>query len=113
MDTFPRCKICSQPRVQFRKNLLWIRTLKKRKKLLRSKNNNNNNNKRWKKKNKKGERRCEIAAKNKELKKIKKAEKDKRYEKEIRARLKELNSNFAKMEEQKKLDNKKKKLYFL
>ena len=28
------------------------------------------------------------------------------------ARFKELNSNFAKMKEQKKLDNKKKKFYF-
>ena len=49
--------------------------------------------------------------KTKELKRIKKAEKDKRDEKEMWARLKELNSNFAKMKEQKKLDNKKKKLY--
>ena len=49
--------------------------------------------------------------KTKELKRIKKAEKDKRDEKEMWARLKELNINFAKMKEQKKLDNKKKKLY--
>ena len=61
-----------------------------------------NKNKRiWKKKK---ESRREIAAKNKELKRIKKAEKDKRDEKEMLTRLKELNNNFAKMKEQKKLD---------
>ena len=49
--------------------------------------------------------------KTKELKRIKKAEKDKRDEKEMWARLKESNINFEKMKEQKKLDNKKKKLY--
>ena len=52
-------------------------------------------------KNQKRESRCEIAAVNKELKRIKKAEKDKRDKKEMWARLKELNSNFAKMKEQK------------
>ena len=62
-------------------------------------------------KEEKKERRREIAAKNKELKQIKKAEKNKKDEKEIWARLKELNNNFAKLKEQKKLD-KKKKLYF-
>ena len=36
----------------------------------------------------------------------------KRDKKEIWARLKELNHNFAKMKEQKNLDNKKKQLYF-
>ena len=46
------------------------------------------------------------------LKQIKKAGKDKRDKKEMWARLKELNHNFATMKEQKKLDNKKKKLYF-
>ena len=40
--------------------------------------------------------------KTKELKRIKKAEKDKRDDKEMWARLKELNINFAKMKEQKK-----------
>ena len=44
--------------------------------------------KKWKKKNKIRERRHEIAAKSKELKIIKKAEKDKRGEKEMLARLK-------------------------
>ena len=72
----------------------------------------NKNKKKWKKKNnKKREHRCETAAKNKELKRIKKSEKDKRDEKEMWARPKELNSDFAKMKEQQKLDNKKKKLY--
>ena len=64
------------------------------------------------KKTKKRERRREIAAKNKELKRIKKAEKDKRGKREMWARLKGLNSNFAKMKEQKYFDNKKRKLYF-
>ena len=58
---------------------------------------------------KKLERRSEIAAKNEELKWIKKKEKDKRNEKEMWVRFKELNNNFAKMKEQRKLD---KKLYF-
>ena len=53
------------------------------------------------KKTKKRERRREIAAKNKEFKRIKKTEKDKMDEKEMWTRLKELNSNFAKMKEQK------------
>ena len=52
--------------------------------------------------NKKRQRRCEIVAKNKELKRIKKSKKDKRDEKEMWARLKELNCNFAKVKEEKK-----------
>ena len=47
----------------------------------------------------------------KELRQIKKAEKLKQDEKETWVRLAELNNNFAKMKEQKKL-NKKKKPYF-
>ena len=62
-------------------------------------------------KNKKKERRYEIAAKNKEFKQIKKAEKDKKDKRGMQGKLKELNNNFAKMKEQKKLE-KKKKLYF-
>ena len=58
---------------------------------------------------KKREHRHKIAAKKQ---RIKKAEKDKRDEKEMRARVKELNHNFAKMKEQKKLDNKKKSFIF-
>ena len=53
----------------------------------------------------------EIAVKNKELRQIKKVEKLKQDKKEMWARLAELNNNFAKMKEQKKLI-KKKKLYF-
>ena len=64
-----------------------------------------------KKKKKKKEQRHAIATKNKELKQIKKAEKNKRDKQEIWARLKKLNNNFAKMKEQTKLV-KKKKLYF-
>ena len=56
-------------------------------------------------KNKKKEHRREIAAKNKKLKRIKRAGKDKKDEKEMWVSLKELNNNFAKMKEQKKLDN--------
>ena len=52
--------------------------------------------------NKKRQRRCEIVAKNKELKRIKKSKKDKKDEKEMWARLKELNCNFAKVKEEKK-----------
>ena len=64
------------------------------------------------KKQKRKERRSETAAKNKELRQIKKkAEKLKQDKKEIWARLVELNNNFVKMKEQKKL-NKKKKLFF-
>ena len=63
------------------------------------------------KKKKKKERRHVIAAKNKELKQVKKAEKNKRDKQEMWARLKKLNNNFAKMKEQTKLV-KKKKLYF-
>ena len=63
------------------------------------------------KKQQKKEHRHEIATKNKELEQIKKAEKDKKDEKEMWARLRELNNNFAKIKEQIKLD-KKKKLFF-
>ena len=63
---------------------------------------------------KKRERECrrKIAANSKELKRIKKAEKDKRGEREIWARLKELNSNFAKVKGQKNLDDKRKSFVF-
>ena len=50
-------------------------------------------------------------AENKELKQIRKAEKEKEDEQELWSRLKELNNNFAKMKEQKKLNNKKKEFY--
>ena len=106
-DTFPSNKICHHPRVQFRKNLLWMRTLRKRKKLLRNKNK-----KKWKKKNQKRESRRETTAVNKELKRIKKAEKNKRDKKEMWARLRELNSNFAKMKEQKNSIIKRKDFIF-
>ena len=59
----------------------------------------------------KRERRQEIAAKNKELKRIKKAEKEMEDKKELWSKLKELNSNFAKMKNQKKLNDKTKKIY--
>ena len=55
----------------------------------------------------------EIAAKKrrkKELKQIKTAEREKEYKKELWCKLKELNNNFAKMKEHKKLNNKKKKI---
>ena len=68
----------------------------------------NKNKRKKKKKSGKKEHRHEIATKNKELKRIKKAEKD---NKEIWARLKELHNNFAKMKEQKQLEEKK-MLYF-
>ena len=79
-----------------------MRPLRKKKNLGRTKTKGNGG-----KKTKK-ERRRETAAKNKELKRIKKAEKDKRDEREMWARLKELNNIFAKMKEHKKLDKKKK-----
>ena len=55
-----------------------MRTLRKRTKLLRNKNK-----KKWKRKNKKRECGREIGAKKKELKLIKKAEKDSMDEKEM------------------------------
>ena len=61
------------------------------------------------KKPKKKELRWEIAAKNKELKKIKKAEKENEDEKELSSRLKELNENFAKMKERTHKNNNDKK----
>ena len=64
-----------------------------------------------KKTKEKREQRREIAAKNKELKWIRKVVKEKEDEQELWSRLKELNNNFVKMKEQKKLNNKKKKLY--
>ena len=85
-----------------------MRTLRKRKKLLKNKKKK----KKWKKKTRKRERRRNIAAKNKELERIKKAEKDKRDEKEMWPRLKELNSNYAKMKEQKKSIIKRKSFIF-
>ena len=62
-------------------------------------------------KQRKRERRQEIATKNKELKRIKKAEKEMEDKKELWSKLKELNSNFAKMKNQKKLNDKTKKIY--
>ena len=50
-----------------------------------------------------------LRQKNKELKRIRKAEKEKEYEEELWSRLKELNNNFAKVKEQKKLNNTKNK----
>ena len=85
-----------------------MRTLIRRKNCLGTKTKRNGREK----KTKKGERVSEIGTKNKELTWIKKTEKDKREEKEMWARLKELNHNLEKMKEQKTLDNKKKKLYF-
>ena len=57
-----------------------------------------------KKKKKRNERRHEIMAKKKELRQIKKAEKLKQDKKEVWVRLAELNNNFAKMKDQKKLN---------
>ena len=65
-----------------------------------------------KKKQQKKEHRREIVTKNKELEQIKKAEKDKKDEKEMWAILRELNNNFAKIKEQIKLDKKKKLFFF-
>ena len=62
-------------------------------------------------KQRKRERRQEIATKNKELKRIKKTEKEMEDKKELWSKLKELNSNFAKMKNQKKLNDKTKKIY--
>ena len=63
------------------------------------------------KKQKRWEQMWEIAAKNKELKRARKTEKEKEDKEELWSRLKELNNNFAKMKEHKKLNHKKKKLY--
>ena len=60
-----------------------------------------------KKKARKRERRKEIANKNKELRWIKKVEKDKLEEKKPSGRLQELNSSFAKIKENKKETKKK------
>ena len=46
--------------------------------------------------------------KNKDLKRIKKEEKNKQGENELQARLREINVNYAKVEESKKQHNKKK-----
>ena len=64
-------------------------------------------------KKQKKEHRCEIVAKNKELRWIKKAEKDKKNKREMWGRLKELNNNFAKMKEQKKTWLEEKALFSL
>ena len=62
-------------------------------------------------KNRKREWRQEIAAKNKELKRIKKEEKNKQDKKELWARLREINATYAKIKESKKQHkNKKEKL---
>ena len=60
-----------------------------------------------KKKARKRERRKEIANKNKELRWIKKVEKDKLEEKKPSGRLQELNSSFAKIKKSKKETKKK------
>ena len=49
-------------------------------------------------------------SKNKKFKRIKKAEKEKENKKKLWSKLQELNNNFAKMKEHKKLINKKKKI---
>ena len=107
MDTFQRLKVHHHPKVQYRKNLSRMRTLRE-KNCQRTKTKRNGREKT----NKKRERRQKIAAKNQELKRINKVAKYKRDKKEIWARLKELNHNFAKMKEQKNLDNKKKTTLF-
>ena len=60
-----------------------------------------------KKKARKEDRRKEIASKNKELRRMKKAEKYKLEEKEPLCRLQELNSDFAKIKKQNKKKAKK------
>ena len=59
-------------------------------------------------KNRKREQRRDIAAKNKELKRIKKEEKNKQDEKELWDRLREINATYAKIKEIKKQHKKKK-----
>ena len=54
-------------------------------------------------KNRKCERRWGIAANNKEIKRIKKEEKNKQDEKELWDRLREINGTYAKIKESKKL----------
>ena len=54
-------------------------------------------------------KRREIASRNKELKRIKKVEKDKLGERKLWSRSQELNSSFAKMKEAKKQINNKNK----
>ena len=61
-----------------------------------------------KKRARKRERRKEIASKNKELRRMKKAEKDKLEEKEPLCRLQELNSDFAKIKKKTQKKGKKK-----
>ena len=61
-----------------------------------------------KKKARKEDRRKEIASKNKELRRMKKAEKDKLEEKEPLCRLQELNSDFAKIKKKTQKKGKKK-----
>ena len=55
-------------------------------------------------------RNCCKKRRKKELKQIKTAEREKEYKKELWSMLKELNKNFGKMKEHKKLNNKKKKI---
>ena len=62
------------------------------------------------KKQRKRERRREIAARNKELKRIKKAKKDKEDEKLLLCRFRKLNASFGKMKEHRKLNNKNRKI---
>ena len=94
MDTFQSLKVHHHPKVWHRQNLSWMTILRKKKKCRRTKTKRDG-----REKTKTRERRCEIAAKNKELKQIKKAEKDKKDGREMWARLKESNDNFAKMKE--------------
>ena len=61
-------------------------------------------------KQRKREQRREIVSKNKDLKLIKKAEKEKVNKKVFWSKLQELNNNFARMKVNKKLNNKKKKI---
>ena len=59
-------------------------------------------------KNRKRERRREIAAKNEDLKRIKKEEKNKQDKKDLWARLWEINATYAKIKKCKKQHKKKK-----
>ena len=68
MDTFQSLEIHHHPKVWYSKNFSRMRTLRKKKKMPRNKNK-----KVWKRK--KRERGRDVTAKNKELKRIRKAEK--------------------------------------
>ena len=88
----------NQPQLQYKINL-WLTTILKIKKKKNDQGTETKENGREKTK------------KARELTWIRKAEKQKEDEQELWSRFKELNNNFVKMKEQKKLNNKKKKLY--